>query len=211
MTSYTRTLLTRYRERVNIFVSLQRISCVFAHRSNRAPPSSLGMRGNGHPQRAVAARRVGRHRAKKRPNPTRHAHMRPPNSRAAHTPPCSSRCSTSVVAHRQSTLEMVPVLRRQADAWVKVSGARKGPCARLSGECGRLVLTLCYRALQAAHLRAEATLLTPRVARSLRGAAGHCDSDGRRLEELRLLLDDLSCAMPASSGSERLERPRHHS
>ena len=56
------------------------------------------------------------------------------------------------------------------------------------------------QALQAAHLRAEATLLTPRVARSLTGAAGHCDSDGRRLEELHLLLDDLSNAMPASSG-----------
>ena len=106
---------------------------------------------------------------------------------------------------------MVPVLRAQADARGKVSGAREGPCARLSGECGRLVLTLCYRALQAAHLRAQVTLLTPRAARSLQGAAGHCDSDGRRLEELHLPLDDLSCAMPASSASERLERPNHHS
>ena len=52
-------------------------------------------------------------------------------------------------------------------------------------------------------------LFTSRAERSIRGAAGHGDSDGRRLEELRLLLDDLSCVMPASSGSERLERPNH--
>ena len=57
------------------------------------------------------------------------------------------------------------------------------------------------QALQAAHLRAQVTLLTPRAARSLQGAAGHCDGDGLRLEELHLLLDDLSNAMPASSAS----------
>ena len=57
------------------------------------------------------------------------------------------------------------------------------------------------QALQAAHLRAEATLLTPRVARSLRDAAGLGDGHGLRLEELHLLLDDLSNAMPASSAS----------
>ena len=57
------------------------------------------------------------------------------------------------------------------------------------------------QALQAAHLRAEATLLTPRVARSLRDAAGLGDGHGLRLEELHLLLDDLSNAMPASSTS----------
>ena len=57
------------------------------------------------------------------------------------------------------------------------------------------------QALQAAHLRAQVTLLTPRAARSLQGAAGHCDGHGLRLEELHLLLDDLSCAMPASSAS----------
>ena len=56
------------------------------------------------------------------------------------------------------------------------------------------------QALQAAHLRAQVTLLTPRAARSIRGAAGHVDGHGLRLEELHLLLDDLSNAMPASSG-----------
>ena len=36
---------------------------------------------------------------------------------------------------------------------------------------------------------------------------GHDGHQERRLEELRLLLDDLSCVMPASSASSRLKRP----
>ena len=127
-------------------------------------------------------------------------HAASQQSSRAHTTPLT-RCSTAEVARRQSTPEKVPGLRAQADAWRKVSGARKGPCARLSGECGRLVLTLCYRRYRRLTFGLEVTLFTPRAARSIRGAGGHCDSHGRRLEELRLLLDDLSCAMPASSAS----------
>ena len=66
--------------------------------------------------------------------------------------------------------------------------------------------TLCYRRYRRLTFGLEVTLFTPRAVRSIRGAAGHVDSHGRRLEELRLLLDDLSCAMPASSASSASER-----
>ena len=142
MTSYTRTLLTRYRERVNIFVSLQRISCVFAHRSNARPPEAsacaqMGTRG-GSPASGDTQSKEASQSDQGRPNAASQQ-----SSRSHATP--LSRCSSSKVARRQSTPEVVPVLRTHADGWGKVSGARERPCARLSGQCGRLVLTLYIR------------------------------------------------------------------
>ena len=205
ITSYTRTLLTRHRERANILSVLQRISCVCAHRSKTRPPAASTCAKMGTRSGSTASGETqGRRSVQIRPGtPTCGLPTVEPRT---HTTPLT-RCSTSEVARRQSTPEKVPGLRAQADAWGKVSGARKGPCARLSGECGRLVLTLCYRRYRRLTFGLEVTLFTPRAARSIRGAGGHCDSHGLRLEELRLLLDDLSCAMPASSASERLERP----
>ena len=142
ITSYTRTLLTRHRERVNLLSVLQRISCVCAHRSNARPPAASACAKMGTRSGSTASGETQGQEASKSDQARPHAASQ--QSSRAHTTPLT-RCSTSEVARRQSTPKMVPGLRAQADAWGKVSGARKGPCARLSGECGRLVLTLCYR------------------------------------------------------------------
>ena len=132
----------QHRERVNFLSVLQRISCMCAHRSRSRPPAASTCAEMGTRSGSTACGET-QGQESSRSDQARPDAASQQTSRAHTTP--SSRCSSSKVADRQSTVEMVPVLRKQADAWVKVSGAREGPCARLSGECGRLVLTLCYR------------------------------------------------------------------
>ena len=180
ITSYTRTLLTRHRGCANILSVLQRISCVFAHRSNARPPAASACAEMDTRSGSTASGETQGQEASKSDQARPHAASQ--QSSRAHTTPLT-RCSTSEVARRQSTPKMVPGLRAQADAWGKVSGAREGPCARLSGECGRLVLTStrytplsCYRGYRRLpHLwavgdavHAEGREVAPRCRRPLR-------------------------------------------
>ena len=188
MTSYTRTLLTRHRERANFFLVLQRIRRVCAHRSAaRSPAASAcaqmstrgGSPASGDTQSKEASQSDQGH----------------PNAASQQVEPLTrhpvSRCSSSKVARRQCTPKMVPVLRAQADALGK-GQRRSGRTMRAAvGSVRAVGAYTVHTRLQASHLWAEVTLITPRAARSTRGAGGHGDSHGRRLEELRLLVDDL--------------------
>ena len=109
----------QHRERVHILSVLQRISCVCAHRSKSRPPAASACAEMDTRSGSTACGDTQGQRSSQSDQARPDAASQ--QTSGAEAIPMS-RCSSSELACRQSTPEMVPVLRAQADARGKVSG-----------------------------------------------------------------------------------------